>query len=291
LHIPETCRHNVRVLNTYSENPLKIPLPNTWGTNDLRRDILVRREASASLVLDANRERPKLESRTYELLLELQQFPLIPFYPGVFIKFMEVEISTELITYEKDYRICTIHLTGTSEKKGLEDDRGASFTTYVCNMTASLELKEETYMSLPPFTPPAYPLSVEGKIVTEMGEEKDKTYQIFAGSAAQENYRVFIPLWNKTIPVPYKPHQMTGHFYFPAYKNTRVLVDLYFDRAEINRYLDWGADVRLPMDTQGDHLLMGKTKKPTFPLSIHTLTANLSLKQNVSMEKTPEPLR
>jgi len=269
LHIPETCRHNVRVLNTYSENPLKIPLPNTWGTNDLRRDILVRREAPASLVLDANRERPKLESRTYELLLELQQFPLIPFYPGVFIKFMEVEISTELITYEKDYRICTIHLTGTSEKKGLEDDRGASFTTYVCNMTASLELKEETYVLLPPFTPPAYPLSVEGKIVTEMGEEKDKTYQIFAGSAAQENYRVFIPLWNKTIPVPYKPHQMTGHFYFPAYKNTRVLVDLYFDRAEINRYLDWGADVRLPMDTQGDHLLMGKNEKTNISI-IHT---------------------
>ncbi|GEM_PF-5441329 len=116
----------------------------------------MRREASASLVLDANRERPKLESRTYELLLELQQFPLIPFYPGVFIKFMEVEISTELITYEKDYRICTIHLTGTSEKKGLEDDRGASFTTYVCNMTASLELKEETYIRFP-FTPPPIP--------------------------------------------------------------------------------------------------------------------------------------
>jgi len=63
-------------------------------------------------------------------------------------------------------------------------------------------------------------------------------------------------------------------------------VDLYFDRAEIP-VLDWGADVvaRIPGDRSPD----GKTKKPTFPLSIHTLTANLSLKQNVSMEKTPEP--
>ncbi|MCX5847203.1 MAG: hypothetical protein NTW12_12750 [Deltaproteobacteria bacterium] len=267
LHMPEPCRHNVRVLNAYSENPLKIPLPNTLATNDLRRDLLVRREVQASLVQDANRERPRLESRKHELLLELRQFPLIPFYPGVFIGFMEAEMSKEIYAYGKDYRICTIRLTGASEKKGRDDDRGTLFTTYACDMTASLELKEETGVSLPAFTLPRYPLSVEGKIVSEMGEDKDKTYQFYAGNTTQESYRVFVPLWNKTIPVPYEPRQLTGHFYFPAYKNTRVLVDLYFDRAEINRYLDWGSDVRLPMDTQGDHLLMGKNEKTNISIN------------------------
>jgi hypothetical protein len=65
-------------------------------------------------------------------------------------------------------------------------------------------------------------------------------------------------LWNKEIKIPFEPDFFTGHFYFPAYKHTRTLVALYFDCAEIDRFLEWGEDVRLPMDTQGNHILFGK---------------------------------
>jgi hypothetical protein len=65
-------------------------------------------------------------------------------------------------------------------------------------------------------------------------------------------------LWNREIEIPFAPDFLTGHFYFPAFKHTRVLVALYFDHAEINRFLDWGEGSRLPMDTQGNHILFGK---------------------------------
>ena len=38
-----------------------------------------------------------------------------------------------------------------------------------------------------------------------------------------------------------------------------VLVALHFHSARIERFLDWRPGGRLPMDSQGDHLLLGKT--------------------------------
>jgi hypothetical protein len=71
---------------------------------------------------------------------------------------------------------------------------------------------------------------------------------------------VTVPLWNKTVSVPGEPIHFPGEFYYPPYKNERVLVALYFDRAELHRYLDWGENVRTPQDGQGDQLLLGKNK-------------------------------
>jgi len=267
LHIPESCRHNVQILNIYSENPQKIPVPNTQGAGDVRRDVLVRRETPLALASDTLRESPKLDSRLHELRLVMQRFPVVPFSPGIICGLSEVDTSKEIYAYGKEYRVCRIHLTAAAEKKGLNDERGALFKAYTCDMTAALEPKEEKTAALPAFKAPGYPLSVEGRIVSEAGEEKDKTYQFYAGHKTKESYHVFIPLWNQTIPVPYDPGFQPGHFYFPAYKNTRVLVDLYFDEAKLNRYLDWGADVRLPMDTQGNHLLMGKNETTDISMS------------------------
>ncbi|HEX8436646.1 MAG TPA: hypothetical protein VF697_16170, partial [Archangium sp.] len=51
-----------------------------------------------------------------------------------------------------------------------------------------------------------------------------------------------------------------GHFFFPPYKNTRVMVGLHFDRAELLRFLDWKEGVRTPQDGQGDQVLLGWNK-------------------------------
>src|SRR5262249_1778939 len=55
------------------------------------------------------------------------------------------------------------------------------------------------------------------------------------------------------------PNMDPGHFYFPAYKNERVLVTFYYDKAYLKRFLDWRPTAQLPLETQGDHLLLGKT--------------------------------
>ena len=57
---------------------------------------------------------------------------------------------------------------------------------------------------------------------------------------------------------PKIPGQFPGHFYFPAYKDERVLLALDHDRAWIKRFLDWRPGARLPAEGQGNHLLLGK---------------------------------
>jgi hypothetical protein len=70
-----------------------------------------------------------------------------------------------------------------------------------------------------------------------------------------------VPLWNKTVSVPAEPIHFPGQFFFPPYKNTRVLVELHYDRADLIRFIDWKEGVRTPQDGQGDQILLGQNKK------------------------------
>ena len=91
------------------------------------------------------------------------------------------------------------------------------------------------------------------------GEATDRIYlQVDDPKTSVSNWRVTVPLWNKTVSVPAEPGLFPGTFYFPPYKNERALVALHFDHAALHRFLDWGEGVRMPQDSQGDQLLFGK---------------------------------
>jgi hypothetical protein len=61
------------------------------------------------------------------------------------------------------------------------------------------------------------------------------------------------------VRVAYQPNRDAGQFYFPPYKNARVLVGLDFDSGFIADFLDWGISTALPLDSQGNQLVMGKS--------------------------------
>ena len=145
--------------------------------------------------------------------------------------------------------------------EGPDADHNMEYSRYNIDMRSRLELKDEEALNLPPFKAPSYPIHVEGKIVSEQGSDEEETYQIYEHpQSALDQYRVKIPLFeDKEIVVPYEPLFAPGHFYFPAIKEERVLVSLDFHSAQIERFLDWRPHGRLPMDTQGNHLLLGKT--------------------------------
>ncbi|MEN6486528.1 MAG: hypothetical protein ABFD98_16755, partial [Syntrophobacteraceae bacterium] len=111
------------------------------------------------------------------------------------------------------------------------------------------------------FKSPSFPIFVEGKIVSEQGDTNAETYQIYQdANTKQDQYKVSIPLWSdQQVVAAFEPFYFSGHFYFPAYKNERVLVSLGLHTATIVRFLDWRANARLPMDSQGNRLLMGQT--------------------------------
>jgi hypothetical protein len=124
-----------------------------------------------------------------------------------------------------------------------------------------LESSMELWVDLPSYTPPVYPFFVEGKIVSETGEDTDATYQFYTDQNTSINYyQISIPLWDKKkVRAAYQPNLDAGQFYFPPYKNARVLVGLSFNSAVITDFLDWGISTALPMDSQGNQLVMGKS--------------------------------
>ena len=95
-----------------------------------------------------------------------------------------------------------------------------------------------------------------------------------------------MPLWDdQKVIVPFEPYYQSGHFYFPAYKDERVLLELEFDRARIRAFLDWRPGARLPADTQGNQLLVGKGDKNETSIRHVYVDAKPTLTIERSMDK------
>jgi hypothetical protein len=259
VHLPETYRHNIKLLNAVSEKPRSEEITQEQAVKGTHRDVLLRTSIAADFDGRKSLETQKLKNREHEIDLVLKQFPLKTFRPGTFVDFDKKTWSKELFPFERKYRVCKIQMHGRAETQDHKHARDKPFASYNVEMTARLESRDNPHVHLPLFKAPSYPIQVEGKIISEIGEDNDKTYQIYSDKeTSQDFYTVRIPLWNREIRIPFAPDFLTGHFYFPAFKHTRVLVTLHYDHAEIGRFLDWGEDVRLPMDTQGNHILFGK---------------------------------
>jgi hypothetical protein len=260
IHMPETCRQNIRILNAYSESPKKIEVTQDQAVSGTSKDIILRTEIVKELDKRKNLEASKLYYRQHEIEISLKQFPAKTFRIGSMVKFETGEWSDKTFLQKKTYRIHEIRLTANAKEQGADHDLNTDFTIYDMEMTTRMEYKDNPAVILPHFKTPYYPIRVEGKIVSLAGKPTHKTYQIFSNpKTSQDYYSVFIPLWNSPVMVPFTPDITTGHFFFPAFTNSRVLLDVYYDSAEITDFLDWGEGTRLSMDSQGNHILFGKS--------------------------------
>ncbi|MCU0682940.1 MAG: hypothetical protein MUF34_11940 [Polyangiaceae bacterium] len=131
---------------------------------------------------------------------------------------------------------------------------------YELDYELGLELASDPVFHAPPFAEPAWPFQVEGIVVSDAGADDEQTYQAYRDEATSlDYYKIAVPLFEgKKVIAPYEPASLTGQFYFPLYKGERVLVALDFDRARVAGHLDWRPGARLPLDSQGNHLLFGK---------------------------------
>jgi len=108
---------------------------------------------------------------------------------------------------------------------------------------------------------PRYPIQVEGKVLSPLGDTGDRAYTVYEDEQTSlDRYRVLLPTWNATIEVPFTPLYQPGHLYFPAYRDARVLVSVDFERARLLAFLDWGERVRLPLASQGNHIMFGRNE-------------------------------
>ncbi len=260
---PPVRRDAVAVLNAYTDAATKKKdIQNADGVTGVRTDYLIRSAIAADLDTRATLETARAKQHEPEAHVELRLFPAKPFVPGMKLS-LDGQWSSNVYQHGKTYRIVNARLAATAvEQEATANDRDAT-NRYELDYTLDLEIDSDPRLRHPPFVRPHWPFYVEGKVLSETGASDELTFQPYTDEGTSlDYYKVKIPLWeDQKVIVPYEPVSLSGHFFFPAYKDERVLIALYFDKARIRAFLDWRPGGRLPTDSQGNHLLVGKKDK------------------------------
>ncbi|NTW07817.1 MAG: hypothetical protein HGB33_04060 [Syntrophaceae bacterium] len=262
IEFPEAGLSNIRAYNVVAEGFAKREGKQENALHGIWRDMLVREPIAADFDKLFDLTESKNKDKDHIIYLQHKRFPLITFRPDIFLEMEGGLWSDKIFLKGKKYRLCDIFIKGNAVDAGPDADHNMAYTTYHVKMTSRLELKDDPVPNLPSFKSPVYPVAVEGLIVSDQGKNEEETYHIYQNDQTKLDYlKVKLPAFeNKIVTVPFEPMFDTGHFYFTPYKNEKALIELYFHDARIARFLDWRPEARLPMDTQGNHILMGKGK-------------------------------
>jgi hypothetical protein len=206
-------------------------------------------------------EKTRLQVRQRQILASFKHFPAVDVSPGALVRLESSLWPSGLTGLDDDQRVLSLELDANAERPGPHEETQASTASYRVRLAARLEPASEAVTTLPPYRAPRYPIHVEGLVHSPGGDAQDRRYLISEDQKTSlAFFRVSVPLWNQTVSVPAEPLYFPGHFFFPPYKNTRVLLALHFDRAELRRFVDWKDGVRTPQDGQGDQTLLGWNK-------------------------------
>ena len=264
LEFPQTKRASAVVLNSSIDIAAKTDaVANANEVAGVRSDILLRAPTQAEVDARAVLEAKRLEARGHEVVVDFALFPTTSILPGRLVDFPTTTFGAEVHTASETYRIRTLRIRAQSDdpKPSAEDTASRPFQAKV---QLRLELKDEAWVALPAFQAPRWPGLVEGLIVSEQGEEADETWQKYTDSdTSLDRYKVEVPLYKGSaeafVYAPFDPNGLPGHLFFPAYKGAKVLLAFELFSVTIARFLDWRAGAQLPVDGQGNHILVGKT--------------------------------
>jgi hypothetical protein len=262
VHLPPPIRHGTRVLNALANGPTTVPLEQAQAIPGVSHDVLLRTPITAQAEQRQKLEKTRLQVRQRQLQVSFKDYPSVSVFPGALLHLVGPLWPSNLTGRDEDMRVLELELEAHAENEGRHDDQRAKVAGYQVLMAIRMESASEPVVTLPPYRAPRYPIHVEGLVHSPGGEPQDRRYLIVDDEKTSVSYfQMTVPLWNKTVNVPAEPIHFPGEFFFPPYKNTRVLVELHYDRAELVRFIDWKEGVRTPQDGQGDQILMGLNKK------------------------------
>jgi hypothetical protein len=256
--LPPPARHSTRVLNPFTEATTKSKdVANESAGQGVRRDVFaytpIPKEMDQRAALESERLRPSQHGLTIRLRRLLQAISA----PNSSIALGD-SFGSRVHAAGKTYRVLrsTLKAGQPSTQGDTAFDLEAATKRFGIEMTLDCEAIANPKPFLPEFHAAKYPFFAEGKILSASGAESDRTWYAMAESDAVVRYRVYVPLWNVTVVAPFLPTGESGHFFFPAYKNQRVLLAFDAEGARIVTFLDWAA--KLASETQGNQLVMGK---------------------------------
>lgn len=260
---PALRRDVVSVLNASTEAAMATKtITNEQGVQGVRTDHLIRSPIASRLDDRATLEAARAKQREPEAVVSFREFPTTPLLPSMKVE-LDGGFGEKVYQHGRTYRVVSTRIRAEAVRQEATEDNGEESNVYRIVHELCLELASDPVFRYPAFQRPVWPFHVEGKVLSEVGEEGEGTYQTYTEDGTSlDVYKVKVPLWgDEKVIVPFEPYYQSGHFYFPADKDQRVLLELDFDRARICAFLDWRPGARLPADTQGNHILVGKGER------------------------------
>jgi hypothetical protein len=260
--LPAHLRHSARVLNAHSAAAQTASVELPHAVAGIARDRLMRSPTHADIDACKQVEQDRWRQPHPELEVELKCYPTVPLMPGAQAALREEQFSGKIHPAGKSFRVAALSLAAEAADSQAYNRGDGVARAYQMTLRVTCESDADERGRLPRHQSPTWPVFVEGTIVSDIGDAIDRTFMTSDDKQTSlSHYVVYVPLWNQNIKVPFGPQFLPGHFFAPAFKSSRVLLALYFEHAEITQFLDWGPDVRLPNESQGNHLLFGKNAK------------------------------
>ncbi|HET9625218.1 MAG TPA: hypothetical protein VFP84_27810 [Kofleriaceae bacterium] len=262
LYYPEVARHAPKVLNSNTESPTTKPVTNAQAATSIRSDHLLRSPIAQDVDDAVTFQTAQIALPCAEAHLAFARMPSTTLVPGALVEIAAANRwSSESALVGTTWRVRQLSVHARASHAPLDQDIQNASTGYQIEISAELEDKDDPRIERPAFRAPSYPGLVEGKVVSEQGNDGDKTYQVYTNATTSlSEYHVKVPLWaNQIVSAPFEPLQGSGNLYWPSYRDERVLLALDVHSAQIARLLEWRAGAVLSMDVQGEHLLFGKS--------------------------------
>ena len=257
VHFPETDFQSVNILNGNTDQAKITEVAKNKVVQNIKNDFVIVTPFSKDVEAEKTLEKTRNTQVLPTLDFQFTSYPMKAVFPGSSICLDHDLWNKSSLFFKKKYRTVSSQIYFSATENHVENDLNLSHTNYTFSVQLKCEEKEN--VSFNKRINQLKPFYVEGLLLSDTGEDSDKTYQYKKNDDTKQNeYRIKIPLWDKEIKLVFKPDFINPHFYFPLYKNTRVRLEMHLFYARIDRVLDWGKSVFLEQDTQGNHLLFGK---------------------------------
>lgn len=260
--VPPAPRHVVVVADSYGDGPRSETIEQEQAVTGVRHDRPMRSPISQDVDDAVALERTRLRLPKYEAALCFGRMPIAQVVPGTRLTLAAANrwsAGSALVT--PTWRVRALELCATALAGPLDRDHQEASTGYTVELRARLAQSDDPCVSLPCYRTPVYPGYVEGKVVSEKGEDGEKTYQTYRNATTSlDEYTVRVPLWaDQEVTVPFEPAQGSGNVYVPSYRDERVLLAMELEQTRIERLLAWREGAALSMDVQGEQILLGKS--------------------------------